>query len=155
MPSSTRVAREILNLARAENRSVTPLELIKLTYLAHGWSLGLRGEALVSESAEAWQYGPVFPDLYHAIKRYRAAPVADVPRNGVELFGEEQVSEDEQSLIAAVYEAYKGLNGVQLSALTHQPGTPWDMAWKAPGRNTKIPNDAIQRHYQSLNAASP
>lgn len=147
---TTLVARELLNLARSEGRSLTPLELIKLTYLAHGWSLALRDQPLVCDQAEAWQYGPVFPDLYHVVKHYRAAPVREVPANGIEVFGGFELNDDEKALIKSVYETYKNFNGLQLSALTHQPNTPWERAWKIPGRNTVIDNEDIKKHYKEL-----
>ena len=51
--ASTIAARKIHEIAQNEGRPVTPLELIKLTYLAHGWSLAFRGRGLVREAAEA------------------------------------------------------------------------------------------------------
>lgn len=148
-PSAT-VAREILGIAQQDGRPITLLELIKLTYLAHGWSLALRDEPLVSEAAEAWQYGPVFPDLYHALKSSRANPVSYVP-SPTDGFGGApvRVSAEEASLLRSVYNAYKGLNGVQLSSLTHQPNTPWDKAWRA-GRNSAIQNEVIKAHFIEL-----
>lgn len=147
--TSTKVAREMLETARKAGRSLTPLELIKLTYLAHGWSLGLRNVLLVSEQAEAWQYGPVYPELYHALKRFRASAVTSVDPAFAE-FGEDEVGQQDKQLLEAVFEAYKGLNGIQLSALTHQPNTPWAKAWERPGRNTKISNDEIAAHFKAL-----
>lgn len=150
MPSAaTRIAREIHRLASSEKRSVTPLELMKLTYLAHGWSLGLRNKPLVADTAEAWQYGPVYPELYHALKHYRASPVQEVPGSVYE-WRDNDLSDEDRSFVKAVFEAYKGFNGVQLSSLTHQPGTPWQDAWDRRGRNTAISNDAILSHYRQL-----
>ena len=49
---------------------VTPMKLLKLVYIAHGWSLGLFGEPLIDEAVVAWTYGPVIPDLYKVLKDY-------------------------------------------------------------------------------------
>lgn len=146
---STVVAREILDLSRSSGRPLTPLELIKLTYLAHGWSLAFRGEPLVSEAAQAWQYGPVFPELYHSLKSFRANPVSHVPHSVAEAGAGCELDPVEKSLIQSVYEAYKSFNGVQLSSLTHQPNTPWDQAWRQ-GRNSTISNDVIKAHFLDL-----
>lgn len=146
--ASTKIARRLLDLARNDIHSLTPLELIKMTYLAHGWSLGLRGEPLVDEAVQAWQYGPVFPELYHAIKHYRASPVQDVPAGASESFVANELTQDDDALVQAVYNAYKRFNGVQLSALTHQPGTPWSDTWTRYGKNTPIENDSIREHFK-------
>ena len=147
--SSIKVARYLLELGKADTRSLTPLDLIKLTYLAHGWSLGLRGQPLVAENAEAWQYGPVFSDLYRKLKHYRASPVTEIRSYPGEVV-EDDLSDEDKSLIQAVYNAYKAFNGVQLSAMTHQQGTPWDEAWRQRGKNTQIKDDKIREHYQRL-----
>ena len=144
-PSST-IAQEILSIANEDRRPLTPLELIKLCYLAYGWSLALRDEPLIDEDAEAWQYGPVFPKLYHALKSFRANPVKYVPEyHG----GPSNLDANEENLLRAVYEAYKGLNGVQLSSLTHQPNTPWDISWRS-GRNSVIDRKDIKAHFNKL-----
>jgi len=31
-------------------------------------------------------------------------------------------------------EKYGHLSGLQLSSLTHQPGAPWDVTWRAYGK---------------------
>ena len=143
----TKVARKFLELAKQDSRPLTPLELIKLTYLAHGWSLALRDEPLVREPAQAWQYGPVYPGLYRVLKHYRADAVDSVPVAGAEHFETDALSQEDESLIDAVYQAYKKFNGVQLSSLTHQPGTPWDEAWRS-GKNSSIKDAVIKDHFR-------
>lgn len=125
--TSAQVARQFLELAKEEEKQLTPLKLIKLTYLAHGWAYPYLGRLLVNEPVEAWKFGPVFPRLYHALKRYGRGPVDEVPQDSLEQEGEVSVplDENEKKLIKAVYNGYKHLNGMQMSDLTHKEGTPW------------------------------
>ena len=147
---ATKVAREILAIAGRENRPLTPLELMKLTYISHGWSLCLRNKPLVSDQAQAWQYGPVYPELYQSLKDFRASPVQSVRPAGSELFLQAQaLNGEEKALLQSVFKAYRGLNGVQLSALTHQDGTPWHKAY-ARGRNAVIDDSEIRAHFCEL-----
>lgn len=69
------VADAILKIAKSKGVSLTPMQLMKLVYIAHGWSLGLRGIDLFRNRIEAWQYGPVMPDLYHATKQFGRNPI--------------------------------------------------------------------------------
>ena len=46
--------------------ALTPLQVIKLAYIAHGFTLALLGRSLVPEPIEAWRYGPVIPSIYTA-----------------------------------------------------------------------------------------
>ena len=80
--SARAVANELIELAKQEGRAFTPLQLLKLVYIAHGWMLGLRQKPLIRDRIEAWKYGPVIPALYHDLKRYGAdfvqAPISSI-----------------------------------------------------------------------------
>jgi uncharacterized phage-associated protein len=147
--SPIKVANEILRLANADNppRGLTPLQLLKLVYIAHGWSMVHLQQPLLNEQAQAWQYGPVVPSLYHAIKQFGANPIAYPIQGDTD---PQELSEEARGLIAAVYKAYGHLSGVQLSNMTHQVDTPWSQAWTRNGRNAMISNNVIQEHYQKL-----
>jgi uncharacterized phage-associated protein len=147
MPVRARtIANEFLRLARADGRALTPLQLIKLTYIAHGWMLALYQRPLITDRIEAWRYGPVIPDLYHSMKHYGAEFVTrDIPGGS-----SEDLSEEERDIIQQVYNVYGHLTGIQLSQLTHQPGTPWFDSWTAGEQNISISNDLIADHYRQL-----
>jgi len=53
-----------------EGVSITPMKVLKLVYIAHGWHLGIRKEPLITEQTEAWKYGPVVESVYIAFKKY-------------------------------------------------------------------------------------
>ena len=56
------VAERILWLRR--DQETTPLHIVKLVYLCHGWMLGIKGEPLVAEPVVTGQFGPVLQSLY-------------------------------------------------------------------------------------------
>jgi len=56
-------------------RNLTPLKLQKLIYYAHGWHLALRDQPLIDELIEAWEYGPVVPNVYHEFKEFGNQPI--------------------------------------------------------------------------------
>ena len=55
--------------------SLTPLKLQKLIYYAHGWHLAIRNAPLIDEVIEAWEYGPVVPNVYHEFKKFGNRPI--------------------------------------------------------------------------------
>jgi len=143
MATAAQVANRLRELSGG---TLSPLQLLKLTYIAHGWSFPINNEPLLGQRIEAWQYGPVIPDLYYAIRGYRAAPVTGhIPG------GEGDLTPSQERLIQAVYSTYGHYSGGQLSALTHQPGTPWDTAWKR-GKNSQITDEMVETHYRQLAA---
>lgn len=145
---STQIANAIIALGQRRHLSFTPLQIIKLTYIAHGWSLVLLDTSLVDEPAAAWLYGPVFPNLYHDVKRYRAAPITE-PLSSF-TGGLNGLSRNETELLEQIVSVYGKFSGGQLSNMTHRPGTPWHQIWNKYGQNATIPNSIIRQHYEAL-----
>jgi uncharacterized phage-associated protein len=147
--SATAVANRFLELAAHAGKSLTPLQLIKLTYLAYAWNLELTGKRLFEEQPQAWQYGPVIPSLYHKVKSFRDQPI--IGALPADWFGSGQsLSAQEQSVIDQVFKAYAGFSGIQLSSMTHQPGAPWFEVWHSMGKNAPIPDPLIKSHYEEI-----
>lgn len=143
------VANRFIELAAAQNKKLTPMQLIKLSYIAHGFSLAIHKRPLLDESVQAWKYGPVIPSLYKRLKRYGSSAVTEQVK--VWGFGTpEQLADDDRQLIDAVYEKYGTLSGVQLSHLTHRPGTPWAETYEPNVYGADIDNAVIRTHYATL-----
>ncbi len=141
---SRAVANYLIKRAVERGISVDPLKLMKLVYLAHSWTLGLLERPLLSDDIEAWQYGPVIRRLYSCIAGSRQTISEPVSAHRARL------SDQEAHIVDQVLDKYGPLSGVQLSALTHRAGTPWDITWRAYGKNAVIPQDLIERHFRSL-----
>ncbi|WP_303230505.1 Panacea domain-containing protein [Comamonas kerstersii] len=140
------VADAILRIAKAKGQQLTPMQLVKLTYIAHGWSLAIRGVDLFRNRIEAWKYGPVIPDLYQATKQFGRNPIP------LELIGGENdfpVTPEDKKFLEEIFGAYGDLDGIKLSYLTHQAGTPWTEAY-VPGLNAEITDESITEHYRGL-----
>lgn len=160
--SAKAIANAFLDVADANEKKLSPLKLQKLVYIAHGWNLAINGSSLVEdEFAEAWQYGPVFPSLYHEFKEFGKSPVG---RKACEFKVDEDFDfnviepvvprDDNQTweLIDRIWEIYGKYSGLTLSDVTHQDNTPWSHVWEKSGgrRNADIPNEIIKEHYEQL-----
>jgi uncharacterized phage-associated protein len=145
--SAISVARYILSRRQAKGDAVTPMQLIKLVYIAQGYMLGQYGRPLFNEAVQAWEYGPVVPSVYHAVKNYRSSPVV-----GISQFFDSSVPFDdaERHVLDYVADAYGGVDGLTLSNATHQPGTPWTTTWQVAGQNAPISNDLIENFYRRI-----
>src|SRR5437762_397203 len=73
--SARALANTFLELAKEEGKSLSPLQLQKLVYYAHGWNLGIRNAPLIDAPIEAWRFGPVVQSLYHEFKEYGNNPI--------------------------------------------------------------------------------
>jgi uncharacterized phage-associated protein len=126
--------------------SLSPMQLLKLVYVAHGYMLGTHGRPLLTEPVEAWTYGPVVPSVYHALKQYRSMPVPSVPMADHAF----PFDADEKEVMSKVAKVYGRHDGIVLSAATHKPGTPWSETWGAGHRSSPISDDLIEHFYGTL-----
>lgn len=141
------IADAILKIAKSKGKSLTPMQLVKLTYIAHGWSLGLRNKELFKNRIEAWQYGPVIPDLYHATKSYARS---QIPMSVIGEPDDIPIAHEDREFLEEVFSKYGHLDGISLSYLTHRAGTPWTQVYTPGVRHIQIPDHLIAAHYKDL-----
>lgn len=121
----------------------TPMQLQKLVYLCHGWMLGIYAKSLVKDPVEAWQYGPVFRDMYHLYKHFGRENIV-----GGGLDHSEDFEKDEyKKLVDNVLKTYKGYSGLELSAMTHSSNSPWDITVREKGVGEVIDNKLIHTYF--------
>jgi uncharacterized phage-associated protein len=147
---SLAVAQCLIDIAKAANRpTATPMKLLKLVYIAHGYMLGRHGKPMLEEPVMAYIYGPVVPSIYNAVRHYRSSPVPRIPGvTNVAVLGE-----DEIAIIEEVLRIYGGYCAATLSAAMHQEGSPWNQTWNIRGEPTPISNDLIRYFYAQALAA--
>lgn len=159
------VANEFMKLAEHEQCSdFSPMKVQKLVYYAHGWHLGLFDTPLIREAIQAWKWGPVVPELYHEFREFGNEPIDRRARNmrwkdgDLAEFEPEVDNDQAKSLVAQIWKVYGGYSPVQLSNLTHENGSPWDMVAKRFNYNIPfgidIPNDLIQEYFKKQAAES-
>jgi len=142
MYDSRVVANRLIELAHQHDNTLTPMQLIKLVYIAHGWMLGLYHRPLLRDEVQAWRYGPVIPHLYSAVRENRGrAVVGPLASDG----GKLDARADD--IVVQVYRRYGTIPGMHLSRLTHARGTPWAQMYSPGIFGVAIPDDLIEGHY--------
>lgn len=129
---------------------VTPLKLIKLVYICHGFHLAVMHDSLIEEHVEAWQYGPVVVGVYDAVRDFRGQPIDR------DLFAPYSVypkykgllTDDAKTVIDKVLQVYGKHDGLALSSMTHKKGTPWHTVANREGLGNIIPNELIYEYYK-------
>ena len=149
MHDARAIANALITRGLDTAQGLAPLQIIKMTYLCHGWMLGLHHRAMSRQPVEAWQYGPVVPAVYHAVKRYGSRPV----RTLVRMAKRHTFDPLEDDLIDQVFGVYGGFTGIELAAMTCTRGSPWDRTRCREDRNAPIP-DAWIEEYFAADAAS-
>lgn len=134
-------------LGKKSNWSLSNLEMQKILYLAHMFFMGRNnGEPLIRGNFEAWDYGPVHPDLYHRVKIFGSDDVQDIFPN----IEPPAKGSREREIIDEAYENLGDLGPGRLVNATHQPNGAWDQNYLPGKRHIIIPNEDILREYREL-----
>lgn len=131
-----------------EGKFVTQMKVQKLLFFAQGYHLAKFGEPLIIEEFEAWQYGPVVPNIYEDYKLYGSKLITDTdfaPR-----FKTMYLDYKAQDAIQYTWDLLKDISAMALSNWTHQPETPWSLVYSSNSKSTPIDNTAIKKYFEDL-----
>ncbi|MGA1283431.1 MAG: Panacea domain-containing protein [Prochlorothrix sp.] len=146
-PSLADIANTLIVLHRdCFGESPTPMKLQKLCYYAQGYALA-EGTELFPEDFQAWQHGPVIPELYHKYKHLQWKQISDeieLPElNNIEFLRD-------------ITTAYGRYDGAALSTMTHRE-EPWLKAriglGEMDGSTNLISKLSLQQYFQAQLAA--
>ena len=151
------VANAILDVAEGAGFRLTNMALNKIAYFAHGWFLAQYAEPLIDSPFEAWQFGPVHPQLYRQMRRFKEQPIAgrltriDL-ETGDDVPMEVQLPERARELVERVTIFYGRHSAAKLVQISHEPSAPWDRVWShgegeaCPGMI--IPDSVTELYYR-------
>lgn len=132
-------AKDIANyfLFKAQQDSqelISNLKVQKLVYYAQGLHLAINDKPLFNEAIEAWQYGPVVPDLYHFYKNYEA--------NGIPAdnkFDPLVIDSVTREFLDEIYDVFGQYSAVRLMEMSHD-----DKCWSEAGVGNIISHEAMK-----------
>jgi uncharacterized phage-associated protein len=149
------VANEIIKLANAEKIDITPMKLQKILYLANGIYYKKRGEKLIKEKFEPWDYGPVERSVYTAYKECKGNNISEpisqlVHTSGFTFIPSSSINvEDEDfKIIKEAWDNSKNLSAFTLSAWSHNKNSPWDRAYNANPKPVYISDEDIKEYFE-------
>jgi len=151
MYEANRIANKILHACRRRGRAITPLQLVKLVYVGHGFSLALHGRPLIDQSIEAWKYGPVVSKVYHAAKQWGRAPIMGDLATLETDFGFKypmDIDSESNHIVEQVAERWGHLSGGALSSWTHRSDSPWAKVYRDGMTGIIIPDPLIKAYFE-------
>ena len=122
-----------------KNIAITPLALQKLVYF--DYIIVLQNDAnniLDYLQFEAWDYGPVLPDVYHYYKAHHHKPL----RAKIKVGNSYPVLFDDNTIGKCVRK-YARMDPFELVRLTHKKNGAWWKAYSANGTNNIIRHQDI------------
>lgn len=128
------IANLVLDVAAADGRTLSNMQINKIVYFLHADSLGALGVPLVSAKIEAWEHGPVFRELYSQFKRHSDGPISTRassldPVSGELKLVKPNLSSEELQFLRPLALRYSAMSASALRAQSHELGGPWDQVW--------------------------
>lgn len=149
------VVNELLAAGSAPE-NMSNLVLQKVVYFLNGQYLISTGRPLVSGYFEAWEFGPVHPLLYGAMRHLRAEPLKyPLKRRAIHTGEWEEIpsisDENVRAFVRAGGVALLKLSPSKLVDLSHAPKSPWDIATRCGNRRSwgaRLDNNTISKYFQ-------
>ena len=123
--------------------SLSNLVLQKITYLAHMWHYGEKDEPFIRGSFEAWDYGPVHPDLYHHVKCFGSNPVKNIFRSVSNIEDKYQIGS-----LESLVDNFAG-KPARLVEITHWDKGAWYKNYEPGRRQCTISDEDIIEEYNA------
>lgn len=136
------------SLCELRNWGISNLELQKVLYVAQMYHLGMTNTPLIAEAFEAWDYGPVVPDVYARAKGFGKSAIPNV------FHWVPPVPEgtNEMATLKAISASTKNFTPGQLVDITHWVGGAWAKVYRPNEKGITIPNGLILDEYRARNA---
>lgn len=136
MYSALNVAKYIIDKCTRENYPISNLQLQKILYYIQREFLQ-RGTKAFPEEIEAWQFGPVVPEVYMQYCGFGALPIRMKYMINVE--------KDDVKIINPIVEKKRLLNPWDMVSDTHSAGKAWDLIYRdGLGDHQVIPQPLIK-----------
>ncbi len=133
-------------LCEARDWKISNLELQKMLYISQVLHIGIFGHHLFRGDFEAWDYGPVVPEVYRRFKIFGNKSVQEWAFPEIN----EECSDEENGFIAEVSKLLSDLKPFQLVNLTHRKGTAWEKVYVPGAKNTYISEDDMKKEYADV-----
>ncbi len=125
------LAKYIVYKCVKDNEPISNLQLQKILYYIQKYYLNEFNVPFFADDFEAWQFGPVVPNVYYHYCGYGAMPISNAFESFPSVF---------QNNVAVnnIVETRRKLNPWDLVAESHRPGGAWDKVYQNGVGNHKV-----------------
>lgn len=135
------VAKYIINKCINDNFPISNMQLQKILYCIQREFLQIYNREIFSDEIEAWQIGPVVPEIYYMYCGFGANPI----RIKCIVDDKNAISNDDISIINYIIEEKRILKPWYLVEDIHRKGSAYDIIYdNGFGNHKVIPKDLIK-----------
>ena len=142
MYSAIDVAKYIIWYCKRQGYRISNLKLQKILYFVQASFLVNQGNPCFFEDIEAWDFGPVVPEVYHEFKILGGG---DIPEYVCEN-AEKQIMRGDRQLINEMVDDCAAYSASSLVEITHNQD-PWRSTYRK-GHNNVISNSKIKTYFE-------
>ena len=133
------VAKYIIEQCDIKGKAISNLKLQKIMYFVQAKFLIETGDPCFNGRIEAWDFGPVVPEVYRKYKIYGSSSIPYIDDGDKVEF-----ENNDKVLIDSVIDECVRYSASALVSITHQH-TPWKEAYRTHSR--LISNDSIREYF--------
>jgi len=119
-----------------DNCPISNLQLQKILYYIQKTFLQQKNSAAFSDEIEAWQFGPVVPNVYYHYCGYGAMPILLSHENY-------NIKSEDEAIINPIVEEKRKLNPWTMVEETHKENGAWAQTYEK-GKHNVIPLELIK-----------
>lgn len=140
MVTALNIANNFLERSFDENIRLSSMKIQRLIYILYRKYLKQTGYKLFSENFEAWQYGPVLPNVYCEFQNFKADSITCYALNSDYSVTKVEMKKGTAfyDIFHEVWENYKHYSGVALSNFICKENGAWQ---KSINNKTYVLND--------------
>ena len=149
MPAwSSDIANTIILTGRKQSMRFNQMQLQKLVYLCHGWSLALQDKPMTHDMPVAMKYSINYLEIARAFHLCGVGKIRNQSQHVVVENQTSMMTDVDIQIIEQVVKSYGNFRESQLSALTHSISTPWHITYNnGQGLMNSIQNNLIQEYF--------
>ncbi|OYX39481.1 MULTISPECIES: Panacea domain-containing protein [unclassified Sphingomonas] len=130
------IANWILDYLSELHLVASNMSLNKFAYFVLERGIVEKNILFTAARVEAWDHGPVFREIYHAVKGDKDQPISSrISRYSVRdreiTEARDQFYAEDVVFFKSVIDDYKDLTAAQLRRVSHRSDGPWDSVWKS------------------------
>ncbi len=134
------IARYVIARCNERGFSISNLKLQKMLYFVQAEMLVARGRPCFRGTIEAWDFGPVAPQVY---RKYKVYGSGSIPYVGKDRFDE--IASADREIIDRIVDECGPYSAAALVEITHNQD-PWREAYR-PGCSRPIENESIRSYF--------
>ncbi|ALQ36894.1 Panacea domain-containing protein [Fusobacterium hwasookii] len=123
------IAKYIIRWCDKNNLRITNLQLQKILFFIQKESIKRRGYGIFSNRIEAWQYGPVIPDVFYKFAGFGAMKIVlyeDYVNGFSKTSYDDEIDNNSKEIIENILKEYIHISPWDLVEKSHVPNGAWD-----------------------------